>query len=52
MRANPAFYRPAEQDLLVGNAAKARERLSWSPRVDFTSLVRMMTEADLKRIAS
>ncbi len=45
---DPRFYRPAEVDLLVGNPQKAREKLSWSPRVDFPGLVRMMVDADLK----
>jgi GDPmannose 4,6-dehydratase len=41
------FERPAEVDLLMGDASKARDALSWKPSVDFESLVRMMYEADL-----
>jgi GDPmannose 4,6-dehydratase len=44
------FVRPAEVDLLVGNPAKARERLSWKPTVTFRELVHMMVDADLKRL--
>ncbi len=44
---DPAFYRPAEVDLLVGDPSKAREKLGWSPRVDFQGLVEMMVDADL-----
>jgi GDPmannose 4,6-dehydratase len=48
---DPRFYRPAEVDLLVSNPQKARKKLGWSPRVDFEELVRLMVEADLKRVA-
>jgi GDPmannose 4,6-dehydratase len=44
------FVRPAEVDLLVGNPAKARERLRWKPTVTFRELVHMMVDADLKRL--
>jgi len=46
---NPKFYRPAEVDLLIGNAAKARETLGWVPRTKLEELCRMMVEADLRR---
>ena len=49
VRVNPAFYRPAEVDLLIGNAAKARERLGWSPSTSLEALCAMMVEADLRR---
>ncbi len=49
---DPAFLRPAEVDLLIGDASKARERLGWSPKVDFPALVRMMVDADLERVRS
>jgi len=52
VRTDPALLRPAEVDLLVGDAAKARERLEWSPTVDFQGLVRMMVDADLERLTS
>ncbi len=42
------FDRPAEVDLLIGDASKAREVLGWKPRVTFEELVRMMYEHDLR----
>jgi GDPmannose 4,6-dehydratase len=48
---DPKFDRPAEVDLLVGDAAKARDRLGWEPTVRFPELIRMMVEADLARHA-
>ena len=47
---DPAFLRPAEVDLLVGNPAKAKNVLGWSPTVSFEQLVRMMVDADVKRL--
>ncbi len=41
------FLRPAEVDLLIGDASKAREQLGWRREVDFPRLVEMMVEADL-----
>ena len=41
------FERPAEVDLLMGDASKAREKLGWEPKVDFQGLVRRMYESDL-----
>ena len=46
---DPAFFRPAEVDLLVGDASKAREKLGWEPQVNFPELVAMMVDADLER---
>jgi GDPmannose 4,6-dehydratase len=46
---NPKFYRPAEVDLLIGSADKAREKLGWVPKTTLESLCQMMVEADLKR---
>ena len=48
VRQDERFFRPAEVDLLVGDAAKARERLGWQPKVDFPSLVERMVRHDLK----
>lgn len=47
---DPALVRPAEVDLLVGDASKARARLGWEPSVDFQQLVEMMVEADMARL--
>jgi GDPmannose 4,6-dehydratase len=46
---DPKFFRPAEVDLLVGDASKARTKLGWEPRVTFEQLVHMMVDADLER---
>ena len=46
----PALVRPADVDLLVGDASKARERLGWAPTVTFKELVEMMVDADLARL--
>jgi GDPmannose 4,6-dehydratase len=45
------FFRPAEVDLLVGNAAKARQVLHWEPRTRFAELIREMVRSDLRTIA-
>jgi GDPmannose 4,6-dehydratase len=42
------FKRPSEVDLLIGDATKAREKLGWSPKVDFRALVQLMVENDLQ----
>jgi GDPmannose 4,6-dehydratase len=44
---DPRYYRPAEVDLLLGNATKAREKLGWEPEVNFKQLVHLMVEHDL-----
>jgi GDPmannose 4,6-dehydratase len=46
---DPAFIRPAEVDLLIGNPAKAKRVLGWTPEVSFPQLVEMMVASDLKR---
>jgi GDPmannose 4,6-dehydratase len=47
VKRDPRFERPAEVDLLMGDATKAREKLGWEPKVDFQGLVRRMYESDL-----
>lgn len=49
---DPQFMRPAEVDLLVGDASKAGKEIGWEPSVTFAELVRMMVEADLKLLQS
>jgi GDPmannose 4,6-dehydratase len=49
VKQDPRFMRPAEVDLLVGDASKARRVLDWAPEVDFKGLVTMMVDADLAR---
>ena len=48
---DPALYRPAEVDVLLGNSAKAKTRLGWEPRTDLEALIAMMVDADLERVA-
>jgi GDPmannose 4,6-dehydratase len=50
VQVNPAFYRPAEVDLLIGDASKARAELGWEPKTTLEELCRMMVEADLRRV--
>jgi GDPmannose 4,6-dehydratase len=45
---DPKYYRPAEVDILLGNAAKAEKVLGWRPKVSFRELAKMMTDADMK----
>ena len=46
---DPRFVRPAEVDLLQGDASKAKRALGWQPRVSFRQLIEMMVDADLAR---
>ena len=48
VRIDPRYYRPTEVDLLIGDPAKAQQRLGWKPTVDFRRLGMMMVEADLE----
>ncbi len=45
---DPRYFRPAEVDFLRGDSSKARQVLGWTPKIDFKTLARMMTEADWK----
>lgn len=47
---DPRFYRPAEVDMLVGDASKARDVLGWEPETSFERLVETMVQADLERL--
>ncbi|APR35222.1 GDP-mannose 4,6-dehydratase [Paraburkholderia sp. SOS3] len=49
VRVNPKFYRPAEVDLLIGDASKAKQKLGWQPQTSLELLCEMMVEADLRR---
>ena len=49
MQVDRHFYRPAEVDLLIGDPAKAKEKLHWEPQTSLEELCRMMVEADLRR---
>jgi GDPmannose 4,6-dehydratase len=48
VESDPRFTRPAEVDILTGDASKARSQLGWKPKVDFPELVKMMVESDLE----
>jgi len=47
---DPRFFRPAEVDLLVADSSNVRQKLGWTPKVNFDGLVEMMVDADLKRL--
>jgi GDPmannose 4,6-dehydratase len=49
---DPKYFRPAEVDVLLGDAAKARSELGWRPRVTFKALVRLMVDADMAQPAA
>ncbi len=47
VRSDPQFMRPAEVDLLIADASKARKKLGWKPKVSFKQLIEMMVDSDL-----
>jgi GDPmannose 4,6-dehydratase len=47
---DPEYYRPTEVDLLIGDYAKAHRELGWEPQTKFADLVRIMVEADIKKV--
>lgn len=49
---DPRFFRPAEVELLIGDPTKAREKLGWTPSVDFPGLVHMMVDSDVAALAA
>ena len=48
---DPRYYRPAEVELLLGDATKAREKLGWKPKVTFDALVKRMVDSDVELAA-
>lgn len=46
---DPRYFRPAEVEVLIGDAGKAKEKLGWRPRVKFKELVRIMIDADFRK---
>jgi GDPmannose 4,6-dehydratase len=48
---DPKLFRPAEVDILVGDASKAKIRLGWTPTFSFKEMIHTMIEADLKRLS-
>ena len=49
---DPAFYRPAEVDVLLGDPAKARKVLGWEPKTSLEDMIKEMVDADLVRVRS
>ena len=47
---DPAFYRPAEVDVLLGDASKAKAKLGWAPKISLDALITEMLDADLERL--
>ena len=47
---DPRFYRPAEVDLLLGDPAKAKEKLGWTAKTSLEKLIKMMVDADMRRV--
>ena len=47
---DPAFYRPAEVEVLLGDASKAKAALGWEPEIDLNAMIREMVDADLRRL--
>ena len=52
VQTDAALLRPAEVEHLIGDSSKARQELGWEPSVDFTTLIRMMVDADLERLSA
>jgi len=49
---DPSLFRPAEVDVLLGDASKAKRKLGWEPTIALEEIVAEMVDADLKRLAS
>ena len=47
VRIDPRYFRPAEVDVMQGDASYARRKLGWTPKVGFAELVRIMVDADI-----
>jgi len=47
---DPAFFRPAEVDVLLGDSSKARKALGWKPEIDLETMIKEMLDADLERL--
>ena len=51
VKTDPRYCRPAEVDLLIGDATKAHEKFGWKPKTTFRDLVRLMVDADMELVA-
>ena len=49
VKVDPALYRPAEVDHLLGDSSKAREAFGWEPKMSFTTMIESMVDADVAR---
>ena len=47
VKVDPAYYRPSEVELLIGNAGKARKKLGWEPEYDLNGLIEDMMQSDV-----
>jgi GDPmannose 4,6-dehydratase len=47
---DPKYFRPAEVDLLIGDASKAKKKLGWAPRTKFEELAKLMVDEDVRRL--
>ena len=52
VKIDPTYFRPSEVDLLIGDPTKAKEKLGWTPSVQFDELVKLMAESDLDLVAN
>jgi GDPmannose 4,6-dehydratase len=52
VRIDPRYFRPAEVDIMQGDATYARQKLGWKPKVNFSELVRLMVEADIAQVGN
>lgn len=52
VRLDPAFLRPAEVDLLIGDPSKAQAQLGWKPKVSFEQMIQMMVDSDIERLSN
>jgi GDPmannose 4,6-dehydratase len=49
VKIDPAYYRPTEVDILLGDASKAKKKLGWEPKITFKQLAKMMVDEDMKK---
>ena len=52
VRVSPDFYRPADVNLLLGDATKAKKELGWIPKISFDDLVKEMVENDIREVGN
>ena len=52
IKIDPKYYRPSEVEFLLGNPAKAKEKLGWEPTIKFSELAKLMVESDYKLLSS